>query len=69
MRQVLVTTHSGDLLDAGDLGFSEIFAVRSEAGSTKVGPLDAGGRLALEESLFSAGELLRSKTTDRKSVV
>lgn len=60
MRQVLVTTHSGDLLDAGDLGFSEIFAVRSEAGSTKVGPLDAGGRLALEESLFSAGELLRS---------
>lgn len=59
-RQVLVTTHSGDLLDAGDLVPSELFAVRSEAGGTRVGPLDAGGRLALDESLFSAGELLRT---------
>lgn len=59
-RQVLVTTHSGDLLDAGDLAPSELFAVRSEAGGTHVGPLDVGGRLALDESLFSAGELLRT---------
>ncbi|CAM2984268.1 AAA family ATPase [Actinomyces slackii] len=60
MRQVLVTTHSGDLLDAGDLGPSEIFAVRADTSGTRIGSLDAGGRLALEESLFSAGELLRS---------
>lgn len=59
-RQVLVTSHSPDLLDAADLREDELIAVRAHRGTTTVGRLDAGGRLALRENLYGAGELLRT---------
>jgi len=58
-RQVLVTSHSPDLLDTSRLETDSILAVVAEAGSTYVGPLDAVGREALRKRLYSAGELLR----------
>lgn len=59
-RQLLVTTHSPDLLDAASVDPHEVFAVRSENGTTHVGHPDSVGTRALREHLFSAGELLRT---------
>jgi predicted ATPase len=58
-RQVLVTTHSPDLLDSPTIKPNELLAVRADGGITKIGPVDKAGRSALQESLFTPGELLR----------
>lgn len=57
--QVLVTSHSPDLLDACTIDADSILAVVSEGGETKIAPLDQASRQMLREHLFSAGELLR----------
>lgn len=57
--QVLVTSHSPDLLDDDKLDIDSIFAVSADAGVTKVGPLDDAGRSALRDRLYTVGELLR----------
>jgi hypothetical protein len=59
MRQVLVTSHSPELLDNPSIGDSEILAVVSEAGQTRIGRLDEAGRSVLSDHLFTAGDLLR----------
>ena len=58
-RQVLVTSHSPDLLDNETLGEREILAVTATAGQTTIGRLDVTARAALENSLFTPGELMR----------
>lgn len=58
-RQVLVTTHSPDLLDSSSIAPEELLAVRSVDGDTVVGKVDLAGQKALRESLFTPGELLR----------
>lgn len=57
--QVLVTSHSADLLDNVETSDDSVLAVVAEDGVTRIGPLDGAGRLALKEGLFTAGELLR----------
>lgn len=57
--QVLVTSHSPDLLDDVTIDVSSILAVVSEGEVTKIGPVDAAGRDALFEGLYTPGELLR----------
>lgn len=57
--QVLVTSHSPDLLDAPDIPGDAILAVVAEQGETKIGPIDDTGRGVLREHLYTAGELLR----------
>jgi predicted ATPase len=57
--QVIVTSHSPDLLDDEDLDAESILAVYAEKGSTHIAPLDQTGRTALRERLYTAGELLR----------
>lgn len=57
--QVVVTSHSPDLLDDEDLEIESILAVVSESGVTKIGPLDEIGKSALRDRLYTAGELLR----------
>jgi len=57
--QVLVTSHSPDLLDETSITNEEILAVVAEDGETRIGPLDAAGRTALRDHLYTAGELLR----------
>lgn len=59
MRQVLVTSHSPDLLDYSSIAAEEILAVVSEDGDSKVGHLDEAGRTVLRDHLYTAGELLR----------
>jgi predicted ATPase len=57
--QVIVTSHSPDLLDDEDLETDSILAVVSESGVTKIGQLDETGKSALRDRLYTAGELLR----------
>ena len=57
--QVLVTTHSPDLLDRKDVPASAILATDNEDGRTQIGPVVESSRRALQDRLMSAGELLR----------
>lgn len=57
--QVLVTSHSPDLLDNKDLDPKEVLSVVSEQGVTRVAPLHDFGLQAMKEHLYTAGELLR----------
>jgi predicted ATPase len=59
--QVLVTTHSPDLLQSGDLDVDSLLAVESVNGVTRIGPVDDVSRSALRDRLFTAGELLQMK--------
>ena len=57
--QVIVTSHSADLLDNDIISDTSILAVLSEHAETRIGPLDEAGRSSLRDHLFTAGELLR----------
>ena len=57
--QILVTSHSTDLLDEESIPDESILAVVAEHNETKIGPLDEAGRTALRDHLYTAGELLR----------
>jgi len=57
--QVMVTSHSPDLLDDSSIPTDAIFAVDNEEGITKIAPIDQAGRSVLKEKLFTPGELLR----------
>jgi predicted ATPase len=57
--QVIVTSHSPDLLDDAEIEDSSILAVNADRGVTSIAPLDASGRSVLRDRLYTAGELLR----------
>ena len=59
ISQVVVTSHSADLLDNDAIPARSILAVLSEHAETRIGPLDEAGRTTLRDQLFTAGELLR----------
>lgn len=59
-RQILVTTHSPDLLDFKGLSDMQIRAVTMERGSTLIAPAAPSSRDAIREQLYTPGELLRS---------
>ena len=58
-KQVLVTSHSADLLDRKYLTADMLLAVVAEEGVTKIGPIDQASRSVMRDHLFTAGELLR----------
>jgi predicted ATPase len=57
--QVIVTSHSPDLLDNQQLDPDSLLAVYAEAGSTQIAALDPAGRAAILNRLYTPGELLR----------
>jgi len=57
--QILVTSHSPDLLDNEDISPESIFAVDNVDGVTLISGIDEAGRQLLRDKLFTAGELLR----------
>lgn len=57
--QVLVTSHSPELLDDPSIAESSIRAVDMQAGQTRIATIDAASRAAMGQKLFSAGELLK----------
>ena len=56
--QVLITSHSPDLLDNKDLDIASILAVEARDGNTVIGPVDEVGRSVVRDRLFTIGELL-----------
>jgi predicted ATPase len=57
--QVVVTSHSPELLDHDEVSDDALLAVVAEDGVTVIGPVSELGRGALQDHLFTAGELLR----------
>ncbi len=62
--QILVTSHSPDLLDNDEISADSIFAVVAKHGESHIGPLDQAGRSILRDHLYTAGELLRMDQLD-----
>lgn len=58
--QVIVTSHSAELLDNKDIPAEWILAVSAETGATRIGPVDEVSRSCLRDRLCTAGELLRT---------
>jgi predicted ATPase len=57
--QIIVTSHSPDLLDSPDIPPESLVAVDNLEGLTRIGMIDRTGREVLKEKLFTPGELLR----------
>lgn len=57
--QLLLTTHSPDLLEHPDVQADFILAVESQQGTSVIGRVDARTKTALKENLYTVGELLR----------
>jgi predicted ATPase len=57
--QILVTSHSPEMLDDEAIAADSIRAVVAEQGLTRIGPLDEFGASALRDHLCTPGELLR----------
>src|SRR3990170_4657275 len=59
-KQVLLTSHSPDILDYKELTDNQIRVVAMEHGRTLIAPVSQAGRAAIQERLYTPGELLRS---------
>jgi predicted ATPase len=57
--QIVVTTHSPELLDDLELERDTIVVVQSRDGKTELAGIDAASRQAVQQHLYSPGELLR----------
>lgn len=57
--QVIVTSHSPDLLDDKSISAEMIASVTSRVGETIIGSVDQASRDSIRDHLFTAGELLR----------
>jgi predicted ATPase len=57
--QILVTSHSPELLDDPEIDVHSILAVAAGEEGTTIGPVEDVSRSTLRERLFTAGELLR----------
>jgi predicted ATPase len=62
--QVVITTHSPDLLEAKWIEDRHLRIVEWKEGATRVAPVSEATRRALQTHLMSAGELLRSNALD-----
>lgn len=60
--QIVITTHSADIVDAVDL--SQLRVVWSEGGSSRIAPIAAHAREPIQRGLITPGELLRSDSLD-----
>lgn len=57
--QIIVTSHSPELLDDSSISDASILAVSSSEGTTAIGKMDDAGREAIRNRLYTVGELLR----------
>lgn len=59
--QVVVTTHSSDMLDHPDTPISSLLPMTATDGLAQIGRVDDVGRSAVERGDFTAGDLLRMR--------
>lgn len=57
--QLVLTSHSPDLLDHEGVKTEFLLAVEAEQGKTLISPVYEAARTALKDRLYTAGELLR----------
>ena len=57
--QVIITTHSPDLLEDKHLDVESILAVEAHGGNTAIAPVDNASRSVVRKKLYTIGELLR----------
>ena len=57
--QIILTSHSPDLLDDKELDSESILAVEARNGNTVIAGIDEAGRSAVHDRLYTTGELLR----------
>lgn len=57
--QIIVTSHSPDLLDQVAIDTDSVLIVVSEEGTTRIAPVDQASRMAIVDHLYTPGELLR----------
>lgn len=65
-NQILITTHSPDLLDRIDIDTDSLFAVSDESGSTVIAPIDGASESVIRDHLYTPGELLRTNQLEPK---
>ena len=58
-KQVIITTHSPELIDHPSVGIENIRIVRSEDGDTTIRPADRASKEVIRKNLMTPGELLR----------
>ena len=59
-KQVVLTSHSPDILDYKELTDTQIRVVTMDHGRTLIAPVSQAGREAIRDRLYTPGELLRS---------
>jgi predicted ATPase len=57
--QIIITSHSPDLLDQLDLEADTLLAVDFQDGVTRIAPIDKASRSIIRDHLYTPGELLR----------
>jgi predicted ATPase len=57
--QILITSHSADLVDHEDIEAGSLLSVVLEEGRTKIAPIDPASSGVIREHLYTPGELLR----------
>ncbi len=62
--QVLLTTHSADLLSGRDLTPGQVLVVRNRGGQTHITPVDAASRQTIDKELYSLADLHRMDRLD-----
>lgn len=60
--QVIVTSHSPDLLDDKDVSDDSVLVVVNENGATRIGGLSETDRSVVRDRLYTVGELMRTGT-------
>jgi predicted ATP-dependent endonuclease of OLD family len=59
-KQVVMTTHSPDLLDYKEIQDDQVLMVQMDRGKTIISPIAESSRKLIRQSLFTVGELLRT---------
>jgi predicted ATPase len=62
--QVLLTSHSPELLDHLDIAQDALLIVEADGNRTEIAPADQASRNSLQQDLCTAGELLRANTLE-----
>lgn len=62
--QILLTTHSADLLSGRDVNPGQVLVVRNRGGKTQITPLDPASREIIEKELYSLADLQRMDKLD-----
>jgi predicted ATPase len=62
--QILLTSHSGDLLTGRDITPGQVLVVRNRAGQTHLTPVDPASREIIQKELYSLADLQRMDKLD-----